>query len=90
VKNFLTARFRNRPTIFLIVLLLVGMLSACSTGLTVRSDIDPTVDFGQYNAYNFFEPMGIEGGYNSPIFGEHFRASMEMTRSRCRRTRRLT
>jgi hypothetical protein len=76
VKNFLTARFRNRPTIFLIVLLLVGMLSACSTGLTVRSDIDPTVDFGQYNAYNFFEPMGIEGGYNSPIFGEHFRASI--------------
>ncbi len=76
MKNFLTARFRNRPTIFLIVLLLVGMLSACSTGLTVRSDIDPTVDFGQYNAYNFFEPMGIEGGYNSPIFGEHFRASI--------------
>jgi len=63
-------------------LLLLALLSACSTGLTVRSDIDPTADFSQYTTYNFFEPMGIEGGYNSPIFGEHFRASIggEMSR----------
>jgi len=52
------------------------MLSACSSGLTVRSDIDPTVDFSKYKTYNFFDPMGIESGYNSPIFGEHFRASI--------------
>ena len=52
------------------------MLSACSSGLTVRSDIDPTMDFSQYTTYNFFDPMGIESGYNSPIFGEHFRASI--------------
>jgi len=47
----------------------------------VRNDIDPTTDFSQYTTYNFFEPMGIESGYNSPIFGEHFRASItnEMT-----------
>ena len=57
-------------------LLLLAVLSACSTGLTVRSDIDPSADFSQYKSYNFFEPMGIEGGYNSPIFGEHFRASI--------------
>lgn len=57
-------------------LLLLALLSACATGLTVRSDIDPTADFKQYTTYNFFEPMGIEGGYNSPIFGEHFRASI--------------
>ena len=52
------------------------LLSACSSGLAVRSDIDPTVDFNRYTTYNFFEPMGIEAGYNSPIFGEHFRASI--------------
>ena len=52
------------------------LLSACSSGLAVRSDIDPTVDFSRYTTYNFFEPMGIEGGYNSPVFGEHFRASI--------------
>lgn len=57
-------------------LLGLAMLSACSSGLTVRSDIDPNVNFSQYTTYNFFDPMGIEGGYNSPIFGEHFRASI--------------
>lgn len=57
-------------------LFLLAVLSACSSGLTVRSDIDPNVNFSQYTTYNFFEPMGIEGGYNSPIFGEHFRASI--------------
>ena len=63
-------------------LLLLTVLSACSTGLTVRSEIDPTADFSQYTSYNFFEPMGIEGGYNSPIFGEHFRGAIggEMSR----------
>ena len=57
-------------------LFLLAVLSACSSGVTVRSDIDPNVNFSQYTTYNFFDPMGIEGGYNSPIFGEHFRASI--------------
>ena len=59
-----------------IVIILAVLLSACATGLKVRSDIDPTADFSQYKTYNFFEPMGIEGGYNSPVFGEHYRASI--------------
>ena len=54
----------------------MAVLSACSSGLTVRSDIDPSADFSQYKTYNFFEPMGIEGGYNSPVFGELFRESI--------------
>jgi hypothetical protein len=60
------------------------LLSACSTGISVRSEIDPTVNFANYTTYNFFEPMGIEGGYNSPIFGEHYRAAIggEMKRRR--------
>ena len=61
---------------FIIAMFLALMLSACSSGLTVRSEMDPTVDFGEYRSYNFFEPMGIEGGYNSPIFGEHFRSAI--------------
>ena len=60
----------------LIAMFLALMLSACSSGLTVRSEMDPTVDFGEYRTYNFFEPMGIEGGYNSPIFGEHYRSAI--------------
>ena len=78
MKNNLPIRSlnRHRVSLVLVALLLGGLLSACSSGLTVRSEIDPTVDFSQYTTYNFFEPMGIESGYNSPIFGEHFRASI--------------
>lgn len=67
---------RKYYSIVITSLLLLAVLSACSSGLTVRSDIDPSANFTQYKTYNFFEPMGIEGGYNSPIFGEHFRASL--------------
>jgi len=49
------------------------LLGACASGLEVRSDQDPNVDFSQYRTWNFFEQLGIEGGYNSPVFGEHFR-----------------
>ncbi len=59
-----------------VAMIMASLLSACSSGLQVRSDIDPTADFSQFRTYNFFEPMGIEGGYNSPIFGEHFRAAI--------------
>lgn len=63
-------------------MLLLVTLAACSTGLSVRSDIDPNADFSHYRTYNFFDPMGIEGGYNSPVFGEQFRAALtgEMNR----------
>jgi len=57
-------------------LLTLALLSACAPGLAVRSDIDPGADFSRYRTYNFFEPMGIEGGYNSPVFGENFRAAI--------------
>lgn len=58
---------------FLFVLL---YMSACSSGIQVRSDIDPAADFSSYKTWNFFNQLGIEGGYNSPIFGEHFRAAI--------------
>ncbi len=75
-----TGRYRVFPVF--VAILLASLLSACSSGLTVRSEIDPTANFSQYTTYNFFEPMGIEGGYNSAIFGEHFRAAIggEMAR----------
>ena len=57
-------------------MVIAGLLSACSSSLQVRSDADPSADFSQYSTFNFFDPMGIEGGYNSPIFGEHFRAAI--------------
>jgi len=78
VKNYQNDRSngRNRFLVLSVVLILTSMLSACSSGLKVRSDIDPTADFSRYTTYNFFAPMGIEEGYNSPIFGEHFREAI--------------
>ena len=64
------------PASFAVLLITLLLLSACSSGLQVRSDEDPRADFGQYRSFNFFDPMGIEGGYNSPVFGEYFRESI--------------
>lgn len=52
------------------------LLAACSSGFAVRSDIDPGADFSRYTTWNFFDQLGIEGGYNSPIFGELFREAI--------------
>ena len=84
MKTTYQARQGGRKYSLIVVtgLLLLALLSACSSGLTVRSEIDPSTDFSQYKTYNFFEPMGIEGGYNSPIFGEHFRAAIDGEMSR--------
>jgi hypothetical protein len=60
---------------------LVAILAGCSSGLAVRSDEDPGAAFDRYRTWNFFDPMGIEAGYNSPVFGELFREAItrEMT-----------
>ena len=58
------------------LLLLLLLTSACSSGLTVRSDEDPGANFSQFRTWNFFDPMGIEGGYNSAVFGELFREAI--------------
>jgi hypothetical protein len=63
------------------LLLAAFFLTACSSGVKVRADISPTTDFSKYNTYNFFDPMGIEGGYNSPIFGEVFRSAISQEMS---------
>jgi hypothetical protein len=82
VRNCSEGRRRRLNRLAALPLLLLALLSgACSSGLTVRSDQDPSADFSRFKSFNFFDPMGIEGGYNSPIFGEHFREiiTQEMT-----------
>ena len=61
----------------LLVMLLALFVSACASKLTVRSETDPVADFSQYRTWNFFPRLGIEGGNNSPVYGEHFRAAIE-------------
>jgi hypothetical protein len=55
---------------------LLFTVAGCSSGLAVRSDVDPNADFDRYRTWNYFDPMGIEGGYNSPIYGELFRQAI--------------
>ena len=52
------------------------MLGACSSSIQIRSDTDPAADFGSFTSWNFFDQLGIERGYNSPVYGEHFRAAI--------------
>jgi len=71
------AGFRDLKALAVVPFLLLTLLTgACSSGLKVRSDQDPSADFSQYRTWNYFDPMGIEGGYNSPIFGELFREAI--------------
>jgi hypothetical protein len=79
---------RKFSLLLAIAYLSVVILTACSSGLEIRSDSDPTADFSQYRTYDYFAPMGIEGGYNSPIFGEHFRTAIgsEMAKRGYRRS----
>ena len=74
---FLWRSRQTRGPALLLTLLIALLLSACAPKLTVRAEADPSVDFDQYRTWNFFPQLGIEGGNNSPVFGEHFRAAIE-------------
>ena len=84
----LRMRLRRDPAPVLLACLFALTMTGCSSGLAVRSDEDPGAAFGRYQTWNFFDPMGIEGGYNSPIFGELFREAI--TREMTERGYRIT
>lgn len=58
------------------------LLAACAPSVKVRSDSDPTVNFGQYKTYNFFSQMGVEGENYSNLLGQHFRDAISGQMSR--------
>lgn len=66
---------RPFPAAFAILLISLAM-TACSSAPQIRTDEDPAANFSGYTTWNFFDPLGIEGGYNSPVYGEHFRAAI--------------
>jgi len=76
MKNTIKTRKFHRAGQFFMPVLMLAIVSACSSGITVRSDSSPTANFSQYKTYGFFKTLGIESGYNSPIFGELFRAEI--------------
>ena len=54
---------RLAPWLAVLTLLL---LSACTSGPTVRTDADPTADFSSYRTWDFYQPIAMEAnGYTS-------------------------
>ena len=57
-----------RASRWLFVILAAAMLAACATGPQVRTDHDPTADFGQYRTWSFYSPIAMEqSGYSTWI-----------------------
>jgi hypothetical protein len=52
------------------------LLAACAPSVKVRSDAEPGVDLRQYQTYDFFSQLGIEGDNYSNLLGQHFRAAI--------------
>lgn len=63
-------------TFLLSILIAAVVLSACSPSVKVRSDTDPTTDLTQFQTYDFFSQMGVEGANYSSLLGQHFRAAI--------------
>jgi hypothetical protein len=65
----------GRPSFRVVIALTVmaAVLTACAPSVKVRSDSDPGVNMRQFQTYNFFSQMGIEGDSYSNLLGQHFR-----------------
>ncbi len=65
----------NRKLIqtFLVGATLTVFLAACAPTVKVRSDVDPTVNLRDYQTYEFFSQLGVEGDNYSGLLGRHFR-----------------
>jgi len=51
----------------------VVLLFGCAPSVKVRSDADPDVNLSQYQTYDFFSQLGVEGDSYSNLVGRHFR-----------------
>jgi hypothetical protein len=58
---------------FVVIASAAVLLASCSSGPTIKSDYDHTLDFSVYKTYGFFNPMGIESPNYSSIYGSIFR-----------------
>ena len=72
-----------RPSSKVLVTLLVVsvVISGCSPSVKVRSDADPTVNMSQYETYDFFSQLGVEGDNYSSLLGQHFRDAISQQMS---------
>lgn len=67
---------------FIPVLAVIGLLGACSSGPTIRSDYDHSANFAQYRSFGFMSPLGTNQAGYSTLLTERLktatRGQMEM------------
>lgn len=63
----------RRTNLTFALLICAASMAACAPSVKVRSDSAPNVDMSQYQTYNFFSQMGVEGEHYSSLLGQHFR-----------------
>ncbi len=57
------------------VMSLLLVLTACSSGPTIRSDFDRSADFTAYKTFNFVDPLGTDKHGYSTLVTSHFKAA---------------
>ena len=52
------------------------LLAGCATGPSVRTDTDPTADFGKYHTWSFYTPLAMEKSGYSTWVSERIKADI--------------
>ncbi len=65
--------FRSSNRSFFAAAALALLMTACAPSVKVRSDAVPDVNLAQFQTYDFFSQLGIEGDNYSNLLGQHFR-----------------
>ncbi len=58
------------------VVLCVAVLSGCSSGPSIRSDYDRSVDFSSYETYGFATELGTDRAGYATLITEHFKRAV--------------
>jgi hypothetical protein len=66
----------NRNSVQLLILFLVFAIVAGCASRQVRSDYDPSVDFSQFQTYNFFEEAGPRDSDYKSFFSQYMIAAI--------------
>ena len=59
-----------------LLLACAGLMCACTSGPSIRSDYDRATNFATFQTYGFVTPMGTDRGGNTTIISNHFKTAI--------------
>ncbi len=59
-----------------LILALLVLVSACSSGPNLRSDFDPSADFSKYKTYGFVRVTGTDQAQYQTLVTQHFKRAL--------------